>query len=46
MNAVVPRSTDALTLGIEDLIEHAEAVEEPTVELESFSKMVIRTFTR
>jgi uncharacterized protein YlzI (FlbEa/FlbD family) len=30
----------------EDLIAHAEAVEELTLELVSFSKMVIRTFTR
>lgn len=30
----------------EDLIAHAEAVEELTLELVSFSKMIIRTFAR
>jgi hypothetical protein len=33
-------------LGTEDLIDHAEAVEELMVELVSFTKMVVRTFTR
>lgn len=38
------KGKDALV--IEDLIAHAEAVEELTLHLISFSKMVVRTFTR
>ena len=38
------KGKDALTT--DDLIDHGEAVEELMLELVSFSKMVIRTFTR